>query len=150
MSSNLGTLLSELRNDRKLSQYEVAQLSGLGKRTISHIESGAHPIRIETLKKLATILDPERVHWGKLLVAWTQAQLGDEAVHLKVAMRGSGAPGLEADEKMSVAKSKLERATSREVDLVISLLESPPLIDAVRGMMAHMEFSARNKHEQKQ
>ena len=139
--SNLGTIITELRTAKGLTQTDLSQKTGLGRRTISKIECDAEPIRLTTLKDIANVLDPGREHWTKLLVGWVNQQLADEAVHLRVTAKQGGV--VESSDRVSLVKSKLERAPSRDVDLVISLLENPPLMDAVRGMMAHLTFAAR-------
>ncbi len=140
--SNLGSIIVELRTAKGLTQTELAEKTGLGRRTISKIETDSEPMRLTTLRELANALDPERQNWTKLLVGWVNQQLQDEAVHLRVTPK-QGSAVVEPSDKVAILKSKVERAPLRDVELVISLLENPPLMDAVRGMMAHLTFAAR-------
>ena len=49
-------ILRKLRNDRKLSQEQLAIMSGLSVRTIQRIESGSRA-SLESLKSLASVLE---------------------------------------------------------------------------------------------
>lgn len=51
-------ILKQLRLSRKLSQEQLAQMSGLNVRTIQRIESG-HKASVESLKCLAAVLEVE-------------------------------------------------------------------------------------------
>ncbi len=48
--------LRQIREDRFLSQKDVAELTGLARSTIAEIETGKRPARFSTIKKLATAL----------------------------------------------------------------------------------------------
>ena len=51
--------LIEIRKDKKLSQYEVAALSGISQSYYAAIEVGVRgkPLNVDTAKKIASALD---------------------------------------------------------------------------------------------
>lgn len=51
--------LIEIRKDKKLSQYEVASLSGISQSYYAAIEVGVRgkPLNVDTAKKIASALD---------------------------------------------------------------------------------------------
>lgn len=51
--------LRELRKERKLSQWKLASLAGIGRVTVNRIENGVQKPHISTVKKLAYALDVE-------------------------------------------------------------------------------------------
>lgn len=51
--------LREVRENALVTQEELAQRSGVGKASISRIETGHHVPRFSTIKKLAAALDVE-------------------------------------------------------------------------------------------
>ncbi len=54
---NLGERLKFLRENRKLTQKELAELAGVSQATIAHIEKSTKDPSVDTLKKLAAALD---------------------------------------------------------------------------------------------
>lgn len=59
MRYQLGEALKALRLSRKLTTVQLAELSGLGRSHISHIEKGKYNIRLDTIEQLLTALDGE-------------------------------------------------------------------------------------------
>ncbi|MEG9432827.1 helix-turn-helix domain-containing protein [Terriglobus sp. ADX1] len=53
----LGRRLSELRENRGLSQAQLADMAGVGRSHLSQIENGAVAARIDTLWSLVQALD---------------------------------------------------------------------------------------------
>jgi DNA-binding XRE family transcriptional regulator len=53
----LGRRLSDLRENRGLSQTQLADMAGIGRANLSQIENGAASARIDTLHALAQALD---------------------------------------------------------------------------------------------
>jgi transcriptional regulator with XRE-family HTH domain len=51
--------LRRIRKDRGLSQKRLGELSGVGEATIADAERGRHIPRLQTLEKLAGVLDVE-------------------------------------------------------------------------------------------
>lgn len=66
ISKHLGANLEYLRKARGITQVQLAQVSGIPRTTISHIESGAGNPSLITLSKLAVALG---VHYEELLSA---------------------------------------------------------------------------------
>lgn len=66
ISKNLGANLDYLRKARGLTQEQLAQLSGIPRTTLSHIESGTGNPSLKTLSKLALALG---IHYEELLSA---------------------------------------------------------------------------------
>jgi len=54
---NLGERLKFLRENRKLTQKELAKLADVSQATIAHIEKSTKDPSVETLRKLAAALD---------------------------------------------------------------------------------------------
>ena len=139
--SNLGNLLRDLRDARGITQSDLAIKSGLGRRTLSKIEGGTEPIRLSTLKKLAEFLDPGQKHWPELLVAWIGQAIGDEMLNVSVSPKTGAAK--KASPTVEAAISKICRMPERDVELILELIDSPPLLDAVRGMVAHVNWARK-------
>jgi transcriptional regulator with XRE-family HTH domain len=56
-TDRVGKSLTELRKARKLSQYELAMLSGVARETIANIERGAAKnLKLETIRSLCRAL----------------------------------------------------------------------------------------------
>ncbi len=55
-SSDIGKLLSDTRLGEKITQQELAKLTGIPQRYISEMENGKRPISKEAAKKFAKIL----------------------------------------------------------------------------------------------
>lgn len=51
--NKLGIRIREIRHERNLSQLDLSVKSGVPKETISKIENGVRPPKLETLVKLA-------------------------------------------------------------------------------------------------
>jgi transcriptional regulator with XRE-family HTH domain len=58
--------LREVRRQARLKQHELAQLSGLTRRTMSRLERQRHPARSSTMERLADAL---HVSSARLIVA---------------------------------------------------------------------------------
>ncbi len=54
---NLGERLKFFRENRKLTQKDLAKLANVSQATIAHIEKSSKDPSVDTLKKLATALD---------------------------------------------------------------------------------------------
>lgn len=52
----IGQQIAELRQKRGLSQYQLADLSGVGRSHITRIEQGKYNVRIDILDKLVEAL----------------------------------------------------------------------------------------------
>lgn len=57
MTSPLGSILRQLRNERGISLSELSRRSGIGKGTISELENDHRGARLDTLFALTTALD---------------------------------------------------------------------------------------------
>ena len=53
----LGKRIRELRKSKKLTQEQLAELLGIGTPNISYIETGKYAPSMDTLEKLANVLD---------------------------------------------------------------------------------------------
>ena len=53
----IGIALTRARHGRGLTQKELAKLSGVNQSTISRLEQGVAPARLDTLIRLARVLD---------------------------------------------------------------------------------------------
>ena len=51
--------LQKIRIKRGITQAELAETAGVTKPTISHIECGTHPPKLETMLKVSKALDVE-------------------------------------------------------------------------------------------
>lgn len=59
LREKVGAELKALRLSRKLTTVQLAELSGVGRSHISHIENGKYNIRLDTIEQLLTALDGE-------------------------------------------------------------------------------------------
>lgn len=55
----IANVLKHQREKQELSQYQMAEISGIKQPHINRIESGKHNIRIDTIKRYADALDCE-------------------------------------------------------------------------------------------
>lgn len=55
----IGKRIAELRHEKKLSQVQLAELSGVGYSHIGRIELGRYSVGIDTLSKIAEALGVE-------------------------------------------------------------------------------------------
>jgi y4mF family transcriptional regulator len=53
-SSDMGKIIKKIRKDKKLSQQELADLSGVGRRFISELENGKPSLEFEKVLKVAS------------------------------------------------------------------------------------------------
>jgi len=58
-ASQFGTLIRNERVRRKLSQQELADLTGIGQKTISSVENGNEGAKLDTVFRLLAILGLE-------------------------------------------------------------------------------------------
>lgn len=58
-STKIGELLKERRNFLNLNQEDLAEMSGINKKTIQQVEMGKGNPSLETLEKMAAVLGME-------------------------------------------------------------------------------------------
>ena len=51
--------LRKLRISRRLTQYKLSHVSGVSLKTITNMERGTHPPKLETMLKISKALDVE-------------------------------------------------------------------------------------------
>jgi transcriptional regulator with XRE-family HTH domain len=68
-SSELGRLLAQFRNDRRLAQKQVAQLAEIDGSTLSRLESGERGVSRDVLDRVCDVLALSRLERLDVLVA---------------------------------------------------------------------------------
>jgi transcriptional regulator with XRE-family HTH domain len=71
-----GELLKEARVSRRLSQYELAELSGIDRSWIAHLERGARRPTIEIAVKFADALSASRASFIEAALEYRFREIG--------------------------------------------------------------------------
>lgn len=66
LKQNFGKRLKEIRKQKKITQFELAELANIDEKHVSNIERGGNFPRVELLEKFAEILDVEIYEFFKL------------------------------------------------------------------------------------
>ena len=78
MGKYVGAEFRRMREAHGLSQNEVSRrVDGVSRTTIVQMESG-RPVKLDTLRLLATAAKATRQEWLALVIAWVKDSLGEE------------------------------------------------------------------------
>lgn len=81
MSSNFSTLLKEVMNKKSVSQAQLSELTGIGKSSISQYLSGKNEPKIDTVEKIANVLNVSAAY---LIGASDEEQTKEKVMNIRV------------------------------------------------------------------
>jgi DNA-binding XRE family transcriptional regulator len=89
MGKHVAAEFRRVREAHRLSQNAVSRRAiGVSRTTIVQMESG-RPVKLDTLRLLATAMKARREEWLALVVAWVRDSVGEELAH-DIGLKGVG------------------------------------------------------------
>jgi DNA-binding XRE family transcriptional regulator len=89
MGKHVAAEFRRVREAHGLSQNAVSRrASGVSRTTIVQMES-ARPVKLDTLRILASAMKARREEWLALVIAWVRDSVGEELAH-DIGLKGVG------------------------------------------------------------